>query len=225
MLCTLRRYVANLSACADCWVFCYPNAGLPNAMGGYDQKGAEMAEEVGLPCAWYLVPGAGLAGSCMGSQRALQGHLPLAAECATLCKSRWRPSPSLPRSRSHAHACAALAAGGTDAGLSAALPAQVRPFCESRIVNALGGCCGTTPDHIRCIVGACRVVSWNLLCWAAHTAGTLQAAAGWCTMQLHAACHSCPQCMVRSLPGMRCVLLPHQVPQLARIWVRTLLPA
>ena len=45
--------MANLSVCADCWVFCYPNAGLPNAMGGYDQKGPEMASDVRLahtPC-------------------------------------------------------------------------------------------------------------------------------------------------------------------------------
>ena len=39
-------YMENLSKCADCWVFAYPNAGLPNAMGGYDQTGPEMAEEV-----------------------------------------------------------------------------------------------------------------------------------------------------------------------------------
>ena len=32
-------------------MFCYPNAGLPNAMGGYDQKGPEMAEEVRSPSA------------------------------------------------------------------------------------------------------------------------------------------------------------------------------
>ena len=42
----MYQYVANLSKCADTFVFCYPNAGLPNAMGGYDQKGAEMAEDV-----------------------------------------------------------------------------------------------------------------------------------------------------------------------------------
>ena len=42
----MHQYVANLSKCADCFVFCYPNAGLPNAMGGYDQKGPEMAEEI-----------------------------------------------------------------------------------------------------------------------------------------------------------------------------------
>ena len=31
-------YLKNLSEVADTFVFCYPNAGLPNAMGGYDQK-------------------------------------------------------------------------------------------------------------------------------------------------------------------------------------------
>ena len=68
----MKKYIANLSACADCFVFCYPNAGLPNAMGGYDQKGVEMAEEV-------------------------------------------------------------------------------RPFFEEGLVNAVGGCCGTTPEHIAAI--------------------------------------------------------------------------
>lgn len=68
----MKKYIANLSACADCYVFCYPNAGLPNAMGGYDQKGPEMAEEI-------------------------------------------------------------------------------RPFCVDGIVNAIGGCCGTSPEHIAAI--------------------------------------------------------------------------
>ena len=39
----MQPYIANLAKCADCYVFAYPNAGLPNAMGGYDQKGDEMA--------------------------------------------------------------------------------------------------------------------------------------------------------------------------------------
>lgn len=69
----MKKYIANLSKCADCFVFCYPNAGLPNAMGGYDQKGHEMAEEI-------------------------------------------------------------------------------RPFCEEGLVNAIGGCCGSTPEHIAAIV-------------------------------------------------------------------------
>ncbi|KAH7621904.1 hypothetical protein Ndes2526B_g02717 [Nannochloris sp. 'desiccata'] len=68
----MKKYIANLSACADCFVFCYPNAGLPNAMGGYDQNGPEMAEEI-------------------------------------------------------------------------------RPFCEENLVNAIGGCCGSGPEHIAAI--------------------------------------------------------------------------
>ena len=39
-------YIENLSNCCDCYVFAYPNAGLPNCMGGYDQTGKEMKEEV-----------------------------------------------------------------------------------------------------------------------------------------------------------------------------------
>jgi 5-methyltetrahydrofolate--homocysteine methyltransferase len=65
-------YIENLSRVADCWVFCYPNAGLPNAMGGYDQKGAEMAEDC-------------------------------------------------------------------------------RVFPEKGLINAIGGCCGTTDEHIKCL--------------------------------------------------------------------------
>jgi len=53
----MKKYVANLSACADCYVFCYPNAGLPNAMGGYDQKGSEMAEELRPFCEEVCVRG------------------------------------------------------------------------------------------------------------------------------------------------------------------------
>jgi len=65
-------YIENLSKAADCWVFCYPNAGLPNAMGGYDQKGHEMADEC-------------------------------------------------------------------------------RVFPEKGLINAIGGCCGTTDEHIGCL--------------------------------------------------------------------------
>ena len=59
-------YIANLSACADCFVFAYPNAGLPNAMGGYDQKPADMAAE----CRPFMEQGLlnGI-GGCCGSTR------------------------------------------------------------------------------------------------------------------------------------------------------------
>lgn len=58
----MKQYVANLSACADCYVFCYPNAGLPNAMGGYDQKGPEMAEDIRpfCKCGWAGWVGGGV---------------------------------------------------------------------------------------------------------------------------------------------------------------------
>ena len=29
---------------------------------------------------------------------------------------------------------------------------EVRPFCDKNLVNALGGCCGSRPDHIAAIV-------------------------------------------------------------------------
>ncbi len=68
----MRPYLSELSRIADVYVTCYPNAGLPNAFGEYDQH----AEETG----------------------ALLGE-----------------------------------------------------FATSGFVNMLGGCCGTTPDHIRAV--------------------------------------------------------------------------
>ena len=73
----MRPYVAELSRVADCFVSCYPNAGLPNAFGEYDQTPAEMAS---------IVSG----------------------------------------------------------------------FAAEGLVNVLGGCCGTTPEHIEAIVAAAR---------------------------------------------------------------------
>ena len=43
----MRPYIEELSRIADCYISCYPNAGLPNAFGGYDQSGSEMAALVG----------------------------------------------------------------------------------------------------------------------------------------------------------------------------------
>jgi methionine synthase I (cobalamin-dependent) len=39
----LRPSVAEIAAVADCYVSAYPNAGLPNAMGEYDETPHEMA--------------------------------------------------------------------------------------------------------------------------------------------------------------------------------------
>src|SRR6478609_8193433 len=68
----MRPYLAELSRAVDGFVSCYPNAGLPNAFGQYDEQPSETA------------------------------------------------------------------------GL-------IKEFAESGFVNIIGGCCGTTPDHIRAI--------------------------------------------------------------------------
>jgi hypothetical protein len=31
------------------------------------------------------------------------------------------------------------------------MAAEIRPFCEENLVNAIGGCCGSTPEHIAAI--------------------------------------------------------------------------
>ncbi|WP_197704745.1 methionine synthase [Jatrophihabitans sp. GAS493] len=68
----MRPYLAELARVADCFISCYPNAGLPNAFGEYDESPDQTA-------------------------------------------------------------------------------AIVREFAESGLVNILGGCCGTTPQHIGAI--------------------------------------------------------------------------
>ena len=37
----MRPYIAEVARLADCFVLCYPNAGLPNAFGGYDEEPAD----------------------------------------------------------------------------------------------------------------------------------------------------------------------------------------
>jgi 5-methyltetrahydrofolate--homocysteine methyltransferase len=68
----LRPYLQVLAAKSPFFVSAYPNAGLPNEMGQYDQSPAEMAK-------------------------------------------------------------------------------QVEAFCKEGLVNIIGGCCGTTPDHIKAL--------------------------------------------------------------------------
>src|SRR3984885_7186470 len=71
----MREHLAEISAAADTLVCAYPNAGLPNAFGQYDESPEAMAE-------------------------------------------------------------------------------QIADFAADGIVNIVGGCCGSTPDHIRAIAGA-----------------------------------------------------------------------
>jgi 5-methyltetrahydrofolate--homocysteine methyltransferase len=69
----MRPYVTELARIAECWVSVYPNAGLPNAFGAYDEQPDETSR-------------------------------------------------------------------------------LLREFADDGLVNIVGGCCGTTPDHIAAIV-------------------------------------------------------------------------
>lgn len=60
----MRPYVEELSKIAECYVTCYPNAGLPNAFGGYDETPQDMAEVLGEFAANGWV---NLVGGCCGS--------------------------------------------------------------------------------------------------------------------------------------------------------------
>nr|WP_188837909.1 methionine synthase [Flexivirga endophytica] len=60
----MRQYAAELSRVADCFTFCYPNAGLPNAFGEYDQPAEEMADILGEFATGGLV---NVLGGCCGT--------------------------------------------------------------------------------------------------------------------------------------------------------------
>jgi 5-methyltetrahydrofolate--homocysteine methyltransferase len=60
----MRPYVEELAALAECYTTCYPNAGLPNAFGGYDETPADMAAVLGDFAAAGFV---NLVGGCCGS--------------------------------------------------------------------------------------------------------------------------------------------------------------
>ncbi|HSN17816.1 MAG TPA: methionine synthase [Gammaproteobacteria bacterium] len=60
----LRPYVEELSRLADCYVTCHPNAGLPNAFGGYDETPAHMAGHIG---GWAEEGSIDIVGGCCGT--------------------------------------------------------------------------------------------------------------------------------------------------------------
>ncbi|MCF7760743.1 MAG: homocysteine S-methyltransferase family protein [Cephaloticoccus sp.] len=60
----MRPYIEELAGTAECFVTCHPNAGLPNAFGGYDETPDDMAGILGeFARAGFL----NLAGGCCGS--------------------------------------------------------------------------------------------------------------------------------------------------------------
>ncbi|CAN5342984.1 methionine synthase [soil metagenome] len=73
----MRPYIAELSRLADCFVSCYPNAGLPNAFGEYDEapeQTAQILEE-------FAVSGlVNLVGGCCGTTPAHVAAIATAAK-------------------------------------------------------------------------------------------------------------------------------------------------
>ena len=60
----LREHVQELSGMADTYVSVHPNAGLPNAFGGYDESPQQMAEEVSE---WIKAGYINMIGGCCGT--------------------------------------------------------------------------------------------------------------------------------------------------------------
>jgi 5-methyltetrahydrofolate--homocysteine methyltransferase len=60
----LRGYVQELSRIADCHISAHPNAGLPNAFGGYDETPAMMAEHI---AEWARSGLLNIVGGCCGT--------------------------------------------------------------------------------------------------------------------------------------------------------------
>ncbi|HEX9707081.1 MAG TPA: methionine synthase [Steroidobacteraceae bacterium] len=60
----LRPHVEELARIADCYVSAYPNAGLPNAFGEYDEQACETAEQLGE---WATSGLVNIVGGCCGT--------------------------------------------------------------------------------------------------------------------------------------------------------------
>ena len=87
----LRPYVAELSRVADCFVSCYPNAGLPNEFGEYDETPEQMASMLGEFAESGLV---NLLGGCCGTTAP---HIKAIAEAAANAAPRTvaQPGPAM----------------------------------------------------------------------------------------------------------------------------------
>jgi 5-methyltetrahydrofolate--homocysteine methyltransferase len=60
----LRQYVEELSRICDCYISAHPNAGLPNAFGGYDETPQMLADEI---AEWGKAGIINIAGGCCGT--------------------------------------------------------------------------------------------------------------------------------------------------------------
>ncbi len=84
----LRAHVADLARVADTYVGCWPNAGLPNELGGYDETPEQMAVSLGEFAASGLL---NLVGGCCGTT---PEHIRAIADA--VAETRTRAVPTLP---------------------------------------------------------------------------------------------------------------------------------
>jgi 5-methyltetrahydrofolate--homocysteine methyltransferase len=87
----LRQHIDELAHKADCLVTAHPNAGLPNAFGGYDETDAQMAEQIGE---WARSGLLNIVGGCCGTS---PEHIKAIADAVAACAPRVIPAiePSL----------------------------------------------------------------------------------------------------------------------------------
>jgi len=83
----MRPYVAELAKIADCYVSSYPNAGLPNAFGEYDEEAATTGGLVGEFATSGLV---NIVGGCCGTT---PPHIRAIADAVEGVPPRKRPEP------------------------------------------------------------------------------------------------------------------------------------
>ncbi|MEQ1439287.1 methionine synthase [Fontimonas sp. SYSU GA230001] len=84
----MRPYIAELARIADCYVSCYPNAGLPNAFGEYDER----PEDTGAILREFAASGlVNIVGGCCGTTPA---HI--AAIAQAVADQKPRVPPQLP---------------------------------------------------------------------------------------------------------------------------------
>ncbi len=83
----LREHVDALSQIAECFVSAHPNAGLPNAFGGYDESPEDMAAVIGEFAASGLV---NIVGGCCGTTPA---HIAAIREAVLKHAPRTLPKP------------------------------------------------------------------------------------------------------------------------------------
>jgi len=83
----MRPYVAELARIAACYVSTYPNAGLPNAFGEYDETPASMTEHLGE---WAQSGLVNIVGGCCGTTPA---HIAAFAKAVQGVRPRQRVTP------------------------------------------------------------------------------------------------------------------------------------